>query len=265
MTVNLDISVEDAFNYIVKSIRNPISNEYSNYGYDIYLPNIMMSYAQIKTGDCNYTDQYLPQLSPYFYSAAWDLCRRGILRPGVTKHGAQSTLDGNAGNGYSITPFGRTWFSESGKDDYVPTEPERFARILDSTGARFGSGFRQRAQEAIRCYGAHAYLACCAMCGAAAESIILAIAIAKTKDEESILKDYLSAGGRKKIENTIIGQKKEQIQNEFRSFNGLLGYWRDSASHGQEVSISDDEAFTSLAILLRFCHFSVNHWDELIS
>ena len=37
---------------------------------------------------------------------------------------------------------------------------------------RFGAGFQERGQEAARCYGAHAYLDCCVMSGAAAESVL---------------------------------------------------------------------------------------------
>jgi len=77
----------------------------------------------------------------------------------------------------------------------VPIEKGRFAELLDSSGKRFGNAFRERSQEAIRCYGANAYFACCAMCGAAAESIIIAVAVTKTGDETKVLRDYQSAGG----------------------------------------------------------------------
>ena len=69
---------------------------------------------------------------------------------------------------------------------------------------RFGPGFYERAQEAVRCYGAHAYLACCVMCGASAESILLAIAIAKKGDEEEVLRLYATAQGRSRVENNIV-------------------------------------------------------------
>jgi hypothetical protein len=60
---------------------------------------------------------------------------------------------------------------------------------------RFGPSFQERAQEVIRCYGAHAYLACCTMCGAAAEPIFLATAIAK-ENEDTVLRQYSALGGR---------------------------------------------------------------------
>jgi hypothetical protein len=71
--------------------------------------------------------------------------------------------------------------------------------MLEPYREKFGPSFHQRVQEAIRCYGAHAYLACCAMCVAAAESALLSIVIAKVNDENDILVKYRSANGRKKL------------------------------------------------------------------
>lgn len=259
------ITDEDAFNFLVSCMREDLPETYSGYGYEVYLPAVIGSYLQKTHNIESYHRQDLVQnLSPPFYAAAWDLCRRGILRPGVSRHGRQATQDGSAGNGYSATPFGRQWISESDNDNFVPTEPNRFARILDRVGAQFGPGFRERAQEAVRCYGAHAYLGCCAMCGASAESIILATAIAKTGREEHILSIYQSAGGRGKVENIILGKMKDHIAREFRGYSSLLNYWRDNAAHGIARGIDDNEAFTSLAILLRFAQFTSDKWQVLV-
>ena len=254
---------EDAFNYLIHCLRNPRDSGYSNYGYDVYLPNVMRAYlhAQERMQDVQ-ADRKMRELSPHFYAAAWELCRRGILRPGVTVLGAQETGDGSAGNGYSVTPFGRTRLAESDRDDFVPTEPDRFAQMLKPFQARFGPGFYERAQEAVRCYGAHAYLACCAMCGAAAESILLAIAIVK-KDEAEVLRSYASVQGRSRVEAFVLGQARQELQREFRAFTILLKYWRDEAAHGKKSGIMDNEAYTSLALLLRFAQYAADHWDEL--
>lgn len=160
----------DALNYLITWLRNPPRSEYSSYGYEMYIPNVIRSYVQSHEGLNPHFDHAAQNrvydLSPHFYAAAWELCRRGIIRPGVRKMGEQDTQDGSAGNGYSITPFGRTWLTESDRDDFVPTEPGRFAAMLKPFQSRLGPGFSERAQEAVRCYGAHAYLACCAMgCG----------------------------------------------------------------------------------------------------
>ena len=86
-------------------------------------------------------------------------------------------------------------------------------------GPIFGSGFQQRANEAIRCYGAHAYLACCVMCGASAESILLNLAIAKDGDEQRVLNKYRAANGRRTLENLVIGQQR-------RNKTGLRGLFQ---------------------------------------
>jgi hypothetical protein len=264
------VNYEDALTYLISRLRR--SQGLSGYGYDVYLPSIMNDYTLNESKTNQYMNvqgnQFDPraitQVSPFFYSAAWELCRRGILRPGVVQYRAQATDDGSAGNGYSITPFGRIWLVESDRDDFVPTEPERFAQLLKPYESRFGSGFHERAQQAIRCYGAHAYLACCAMCGAAAESIMLALAIAKEGDEESVLKSYRASNGRGKIESQIIGMETGRLQREFVGFTELLKYWRDESAHGRVSNISDNEAFTSLAILLRFAQWTNDHWDDLV-
>ena len=255
---------EEALHYIIHFLRNPSPTKHNSYGYDFYLPGIMQHYIEKHEGIDIENEIYnrKTEISPFFYAAAWDLCRRGIIRPGIRAIGLQSTPDGSAGNGYSITPFGKTWLEESDRDDYIPTEPGRFSQMIKPFKDDFGPGFYERAQQAIRCYGAHAYLACCSMCGAAAESILLAVAI-KIKDENEILKLYRSSSGRNRVENLIIGAARNQIQNEFRGFTVLLKYWRDEAAHGHASGIADNEAYTSLALLLRFAHFVKDNWNEL--
>lgn len=203
---------EDASNYLISCLRDSTSSSYSGYGYDIYLPNLVRTYVRSQEAvEERLVERRARELSPHFYAAAWELCRRGIIRPGIRVMGAQATEDGSGRNGYSITPFGRAWIAEADRDDFVPTEPGRFAAMLQSFQARLGAGFYERAQEAIRCYGARAYLACCAMCGAAAESILLALAIARSGDEERVLRTYGAAGGRGRVENLVIGTARPEL------------------------------------------------------
>jgi hypothetical protein len=68
------------------------------------------------------------------------------------------------------------------------------------------------------------------MCGTSAESIILAAAIAKEKDEKEILKKYSSANGRRTIETIPIGKARKQIQDDYKAYSTLLKYWRDEAT-----------------------------------
>ncbi|MGO9057357.1 MAG: hypothetical protein ACLQU2_08225 [Candidatus Binataceae bacterium] len=255
----------DAAALLISLLRRPTPlGDLSSYGYDVYLPSLVGTYL-INRGIVNQhqRDNQMRGMMSMLYAAAWDLCRRGILRPGVREYQTQATLDGASGNGYSITPFGRQWLAEANRDDFVPTEPERFAQMLARYRERFGMAFQERAQEAIRCYGAHAYLACCAMCGAAAESVLLATAVAKTSDEVRVLSQYNTNGGRRRVENTILGTVRKELREACTGYMTLLKYWRDQAAHGGASGVDDNEAYTSLALLLRLAFFVDENWDEL--
>jgi hypothetical protein len=252
---------EDAFNFIVKMLQD---GRGSSYGYALYLPHAFDAWLHEARNITQHEQAYYDHISEPFFAASWSLCRRGILRPGVQTYNTQSTEDGSAGSGYSVTPFGKQWLKEAGgKYDYVPTESGRFAEMLARFSPDFGEGFKERSQEAVRCYGAHAYLACCAMCGAAAEAIYLAIAIQKYGDKDRAEKEYLASGGRGRVEKRILGNVSETLAAEFRGYTTLLKYWRDSTAHGLASGIDDSQAFTSLAYLLRFAQFATDRWPEL--
>jgi hypothetical protein len=129
---------------------------------------------------------------------------------------------------------------------------------------QFGSGFLQRAAEAVTCHRFGAYLGCCAMCGAAAESILLAVAIAKNGDDvAATLAMYRAPNGRRKVIDRIVGQVRPVIAEPFRSATGLLSFWRDDAAHGLASGISEIEAHEALARLIRFAQFAAENWDDL--
>jgi len=260
---------EDAILCIIDYIRRPpaqgVVSGYSSYGYDLYIPNVIREFMRSQGQDPNQGSgsTLVRSLSPVFFDGAWELARRGIIRPGVRIMGEQSTDEGSAGAGFCITPFGRSWLDEETDNIWVPTEPDRFAEMIAPFRSRFGDGFHSRSQEAVRCYGAHAYLACCAMCGAAAESILLATAIAKVGSEPEVLKKYLASGGRRSVEQIVVGQAPDNLRREFLGLTSLLKYWRDAAAHGVASSISDNEAYTSLALLLRYASVVDEKWQEL--
>lgn len=257
--------VEDAIQFIVQCLRGSRRGECSAYGYGVYLPHVMRLFLL----DAGFGQQRLneaifsPTLSPVFYAAVWELCRRGILRPGVAGYGRQATTDGSGGNGYSVTPFGEIWLREALQADYVPIEPGRFAQMLEETGKRFGSGFVEQSQEAVRAYSAHLFLACCTMCGAAAESIILTLAVQKAGEKKKVLDQYLSGGGRERVEKLILGRRPTRVHEEFNRYTTLLKYWRAGVPYGHAVSITESEAHSALALLLRFARFASDRWDEL--
>jgi hypothetical protein len=259
-----DPTVDDAIGAIMELIRTR-PNEIRNYGYDVYLPRVWSLYAIdskiVNPGDLYLTDRGGLRTPGTFYAGAWELCRRGILRPSIRDSTGQS--DNGGGNGYSITPAGERWLASSDPRLHIPTEPSRLAAILAGFSPKLGSGFNQRAQEAVKCYNAIAYLACCAMCGAAAESILLAVAIARRGDDGSVLKDYRSVGGRTRVERSLLGQVGEPTSTRFHMFMDLLNYWRDDSSHGVASTIDEPEAFDALSRLMRFAHFVSDQWAAL--
>ncbi len=257
-------SLDDAIRFLIDYLRNPRPTQYSNYGYGIYLPEVLRRYVleveNLRNGE---VDRRMVALSPVFYDAAWELCRRGILRPGLARHGGQATEGGGSGDGYAITELGRAWLANADELFLTVMEPGNLSRLITRFHERLGDGYVQRAQEAVRCYFAQAYLACCAMCGASAESIMLRIAIAKSGNEDEILRTYRSANGRSRIESLIVGQAPATLQNQFRNLMDLLKYWRDEAAHGGLSDISEFEANEAMARLLRLAHFANDHWAEL--
>ena len=258
------MNVEDAEKVIVDWIKNKMQlSTYSRYGYDVYIRNVIRESVPVDLQAKQPEIKALNELSPTFYGAAWELCRRGILRPGTTTYNGQVVSEGCGGAGFSITPFGWEWIKDENSPDIALVETGRFANILEPYRHQFGSGFYDRAMQGIKCYKAHAYLACCAMCGASAESILLAIAIAKDGDEEKILKTYVSGSGRSRIKTQILGQAKSYIRREFEGYMSLLSYWRDESAHGQISNISDNEAYLALTTLLRFSIFADKNWVVL--
>jgi len=261
-------SVDDALQFLTGFLRDNQGrgNVVGHYGYDVYMTQICRAYARevlrVANHDGPEVEQAVPGLSAVFYEAAWELCRRGILRPGVKRHREQSTDDGAAGNGYSFTSRGRQWLADA-ESVFIPVEPARVAQLLSRFRERLGEGFFQRAQEAVKCHSSTAYLACCAMCGAAAESILLALAVAKSGDEAQVLATYRTASGRQRITQNLLHGQPARLSNSFTELTALLNYWRDDAAHGTASEISEFEAYEALARLLRFAHFATDHWDQL--
>lgn len=138
-------------------------------------------------------------------------------------------------------------------DDTVPTEPERFGEMLAASKDVFVPVYHQRAQEAVRCYGAHAYLACLTMCGAAAEAIVLSIA-------QKLDLEYKNSYRIDALIKKIIDKSDKIKLEEINQFTSLLKYWRDEGMHGELERFQENEAFTSMALLLRFSIFAKENW-----
>lgn len=53
------------------------------------------------------------------------------------------------------------------------------------------------------------------MCGAASESVLLAVPIAKVGDEKSVLKDYNKPKGRSAVVELVFGKNPKGIEQRF--------------------------------------------------
>jgi hypothetical protein len=252
------LDVDDAISFILLYLRDPQirapQSSMGNPGYDVFLVHVVRAFVVHDGSASNGLEVTVKRRQAefsVFFDAAWELCRRGVLRPSVRDASYQGGPHGYSGQGFSLTTYGRAWVAAA-NPDLIPTQPGRYAQLFAKAGGRFGSGFLERAHEAIAAYNALAYLACCAMCGAAAESVTLALAIGRTGDEAKVLDRYRKGDGRRQVENLVLTGQSAQIHDEFRRYTDLLKYWRDSAAHGRAVNIEEAEAYSSLALLLRF-------------
>jgi hypothetical protein len=181
--------------------RGAASARMSTYGHDIWIAQVAQSYWQ--QHGLGYQDLSAEHFVA-FYDAAWELGRIGVLRPGQFAPMGQGQIGGGvfSGDGYSITELGVAWLANP--DRSTVGDPSRMAELFAAFTAKYGPGFYQRAVEAIRCHRHSNYLAACVMAGAAAESILLAIAVAKTKDEPRVLKEYNGTGGRGRVTKSVV-------------------------------------------------------------
>lgn len=197
--------------------------------------------------------------APYF-DVAWELARRGILVPVVIHNaGAFRAI----ADEYRLSPYGLRWAGQLSNDAVLPTETSRFSTLLMKHSARYGPAYVSRGQEALACYGGQHYLASCTMSGAAAEAIVLALAVARIGDEAKVLADYRTQSGTSKVLKALGGQLKEGRRQELETFFSLLKYWRDGAAHATAADFDEEAAFTSLILLLRFAHYGEARWNEL--
>lgn len=232
----------------------------STYGYDIYAPTLARKWALGAYENPTQWDRAARDASGVFFEATWELCRRGILRPGVRAIMEQGVNDGG---GFCLTESGRQWLASATEEHFVSLQPGALAAAFARYRVRFGAGYYQRTQEAIRCRDAEAWLAAVTMVGAAAESMLLALAIARNGDEDSVIRAYMARDGRKGVLNTLTNQLPPDLARALTSGMSLLAYWRDTAGHGQAAAISASEVEQALRELLSLSQFASENWDQL--
>ena len=260
----LPISLDEAIAVIVAELRGAaqpdarVSQHRRPYGCDLWVNRSAQTHLPPQRP---FEELRESDLQP-FYDAAWELCRRGVLRPGPAFARGQN-MTNTAGDGFSLTAFGQDWVERYDQPGPFPLDPGRFAAILSLYADRFGRGFEERASEAAGCYRTLNYLACCSMCGAACESILLALAIGKKRDERAVLSVYLARDGRRKLIDLIVSNLLGWLSEAIRTASSLLSYWRDASSHGHAVGIGEFQAHDALSRLLRFAQLTHSEWDRI--
>jgi hypothetical protein len=261
------IRFDEAFDILVeriaaisKSMSGPAAKQLpvSTDGSDLKINMIIDEYWQDRSPGTQLSEENCPP----FYDAAWELARIGVLRPG--RHNPSTPRFAGGGfNGaaFTISELGHDWLQNASQRPI--SDPSRWSEVLQSFVGHFGNGYAQRATEAVRTYRTANYLAACVMAGAAAESILLAVAIAKIGDEARVLAQYNARNGRKNLTTTITGQLPVPVKTQFETALQVLHYWRDDAAHGMATTISEIEAYASLSQLLRLAQFTDDHFAEL--
>ena len=166
-----------------------------------------------------------------------------------------------SGDTFSITKFGRAWLEDASQRPIA--DPSRLSQALQGLAERFGGGYAQRATEAVRTYRTGNYLAACVMCAAAAESILLGLAVAKIGDEAKVLVEYNTTGGRRRITKRICVNVPGALAAQLETVLQPLGHRQDSAGHATMTTVSEIEAHIGLTDLLRLAQFVHDHWAEL--
>jgi hypothetical protein len=240
----------------------PSNPRSGTFGCDVWIPDVAIGYwGRLDTTLGGDPSRLREEHCQPFYDAAWELCRIGVLRPGEAAPIGNSMSRGFHGDGYSITAFGRQWIQDANRRSLV--DPSRLSGVLRTFEDKFGVGYSQRAQEAVSTYRTGNYLAACVMAGAAAESILLSVAIARKGDEAKVLSLYRTSGGRSRVTKNLTAGLSSRVASHFETALQVLSYWRDDAGHGTMTTISEIEAHASLTQLLRFAQFSADHWTQL--
>jgi hypothetical protein len=258
---------DQALDYLIELLQRNKGRGLERFDYEIYIPVVAELFIRESAkppqnvNPQDWVNQGVEDIAGLFISAAYSLCRLGILRPGTTNFRASFGQFRGDGQGYCIMAFGHRWIAEA-PPSLPATQPSKATDMLHSVGTQFGDAYMLRSSEAVLAYNGLAYYACCAMVGAAAEAILLAASVAKF-GESNAIKMYFSGRGRSRLQSTLFGNQPDWMGTQFASHSDLIGYWRDQAAHGHQTGITEAEAFSALGRLLRLAQFTADNWGAI--
>lgn len=254
---------EHFIDYLKRTVNGQIYKRSGSHVFDLMVTEVLDDFLS-KEGVVGHNEQITAhsQLSGRFLSVCWELCLRGILRPSVANLNWEKAIESVTGNGYSITEQGRVWLKGS-EQNFLLIASKSFANLLSNFSDLYGLAFKERARDAVVAYDAGAYLACCAMCGAACESIYLSLAIAKNGNAEEILKKYRASDGRKQLRNLLESKLSGGLIRSLESGFNILAYWRDMTAHGESTNVGQSEAKAALNTLLGLAQLGSERWKDI--
>jgi hypothetical protein len=111
------VAVDDALNYILQQLRTKGPASYGQDGYDFTVRDMTVRYLKevLRLSPApEVEDERTYAASPAFFDAAWELARRGVLRPSVRSSFMQWAARASSGGGYTLTRVGAEWLAGLG-------------------------------------------------------------------------------------------------------------------------------------------------------
>ena len=207
-------------------------------------------------------DQIGRYLGP-FRDVAWDLCRSGMLRPGWHGYGKPTNFCPEFC--FSLTAAGRERLLATASEGRVFTVAAGLVGELERIGQRFGEAFNERVRDAVASFLGGAPLACCAMCGAAAEAILLSLAIEIDGNETKVLRAYQRHDGRSQIVKSVVGSLRPDQRDKLNTYFDLIKHFRDLSGHGAPAGLNLATAHDKLGLLRAMVILVAPHWDEIVA
>jgi hypothetical protein len=110
-------TAEQAINFIVQTLRKEGPAGHGLFGYHMTVIDMTVRWRRAHEGEIKgnaVESRRTYEVSSPFYDAAWELARRGILRPSVRNSLPQWSAFNYAGGGYSLTAAGYAWLQQQG-------------------------------------------------------------------------------------------------------------------------------------------------------
>ena len=108
---------EEALNFILGVLRTDGPATHGQHGYDLTVMDMAVRWRRAHEpglGGNVAESERTYAASEAFYDAAWELARRGVLRPSVRTSFMQWSGFNAAGGGYTLTAIGSEWLGRLG-------------------------------------------------------------------------------------------------------------------------------------------------------